>query len=121
MPFCVWKSRGRNISFWVAFFVNGEVYPKNEPLKRNLKPFVQRKDDLQYKHKECKGFQNDRINLEVITMQNQLHADVSETGVGPSMEPSVQKKLDRKRWLRKLYGQRHLQIMGARRCVDDHL
>lgn len=45
-------------------------------------------------------------------MQNQLHADVSETGVGPAMEPSVQKKLDRKRWLRKLYGQRHLQIMA---------
>ncbi|ACX62842.1 ABC transporter permease subunit [Paenibacillus sp. FSL H8-0457] len=47
-------------------------------------------------------------------MQNQLHADVSETGVGPSMEPSVQdkRKLDRKRWLRKLYGQRHLQIMA---------
>lgn len=45
-------------------------------------------------------------------MQNQLHADVSETGVGPPMEPSVQKKLDRKRWLRKLYGQRHLQIMA---------
>lgn len=47
-------------------------------------------------------------------MQNQLHADASETGVGPSMEPSVQdkRKLDRKRWLRKLYGQRHLQIMA---------
>ena len=39
MPFCVWKSRGRNISFWVAFFVNGEVYPKNEPLETKSETF----------------------------------------------------------------------------------
>ncbi|MGG3283488.1 ABC transporter permease [Paenibacillus solani] len=46
-------------------------------------------------------------------MPNQLHPD-SETGVGPPMEHSVrnEKKLDRQRWFRRLYSQRHLQIMA---------
>lgn len=46
-------------------------------------------------------------------MPNQLHPD-SDIGVGSPMEPSVrnEKKLERQRWFRKLYGQRHLQIMA---------